>query len=467
MAQDAGRTTVVHGGIVVTSDGPIQADIVIRGARIAALTSDSSAIPSDERIDASGLVVVPGGVDVHTHFKEPDPNLVEGFETGSKGAIAGGITTVVEMPQATPCASTGEHIRAKKKLIAERSHIDIALWGGVIGQPASEIEEMIDEGIVALKAFMPASSPGFPRANDAVLHDTFKLIADRDDLPFGIHCENDDMLTAGIARMQAAGRKDPLAHAESRPPLVEVEAIHRALFFAELTGARVYICHLAAADGWELVKQARKRGVRVQAETCPQYLLLDHSDLEKHGPFARCAPAFRDRQEVERIWQYLIDGTVDVVSSDHCGYTMEAKQAGLDDIWKAPLGCSGIQTMYPGLFDEMTNNRGLSLERFVELSATNPAKVFSLYPRKGVIQVGSDADLAFYDPNRSWDVHGADMLHRNKWTPFEGKTIGTSVVRTMLRGGTVFDAGQSDPVVGKPGDGKFLARGYGSKGASA
>jgi allantoinase len=467
MAENSRRTVVVHGGTVVTPGGPVQADIVIRGQLIAALMTDASDVDADERIDASGMIVVPGGVDAHTHFKEPDPNMVEGFETGSKGGLAGGVTTAIEMPQATPAASTGAHIRAKRDLIAKNSHIDVALWGGVIGQPESDIQDMIDVGIVALKAFMPASSPGFPRANDVVLLDTFRMLADRDDIPFGIHCENDDMLTANIARLQAAGRKDPLAHAESRPPLVEVEAVHRALFFAELTGARIYICHLAAADGFQLVKEARKRGVRVEAETCPQYLALDHSDLEKHGPFARCAPAFRDRAEVERIWEYIYDGTCDVISSDHCGYTVESKQAGLDDIWKAPLGCSGIQTMYPAVFDEMINKRGQTLQRFAELTSTNPAKVFGLYPQKGAIQVGSDADLVLYDPQRSWEVRGTDMLHRNKWTPFDGKTVGASVMRTILRGKTVFNVGADGLVTGSPGDGKFLPRGYGKDGASA
>ncbi|RIK38954.1 MAG: allantoinase AllB [Chloroflexi bacterium] len=458
---------VVTGGTLVTSDGPIRADLVIRGDRIAAITSSAADIADAERIDATGLIVVPGGVDAHTHFREPDPNMVEGFKTGSMAALAGGVTSVVEMPQASPTSSTGAHIREKRAALERASLVDVALWGGIVGQPPEQIQEMIDEGIVALKAFMPNSSPGFPAADDQVLLDTFRFLAEHDpDLPFGLHCENDALLTAGIARLQAAGRKDPLAHAESRPPLVEVEAIHRAIFFAELTGARLYVCHVAAADGLQLVKDAQARGVRVQAETCPQYLSLDHSDLVKHGPFARCAPAFRDRAEVERIWQYVADGTVDVVSSDHCGYTVESKRAGLDDIWKAPLGCSGVQTMYPALFDEVVNRRGLGLQRFVELSATNPAKVFSLYPRKGVIQVGSDADLAFYAPNASWEVRGADMLHRNKWTPFEGKTIGASVVRTMLRGRVAFDR-SAGGVLGSPGDGRFLRRGYGTEGAGA
>jgi allantoinase len=461
----SGGTTIIYGGTVVTSDGPVSADIVIRDERIEAIMADASEVEGD-RIDAGGMIVVPGGVDAHTHFREPDVRNVEGFEMGSRGAVAGGVTTVVEMPQASPTSSTGEHIREKRDLIRRSSIIDVALWGGVVGQPAEQIQEMLDEGIVALKAFMPASSPGFPAADDQVLLDTFQYIAGSD-IRFGIHCENDTLMQRGIERMLAAGRKDPLAHAESRPPLVETEAVHRALFFAELTGAWLYVCHCASAGALELIRAAKARGVHVEVETCPQYLALDHSDLVKHGPFARCAPAFRDREEVERIWTYVADGTVDVVSSDHCGYTIEEKQAGLEDIWAAPLGCSGIQTMYPTLFDEMINRRGMSLTRFAELSATNPARIFSLYPRKGVIQVGSDADLVLYAPNDAWEVRGADLLHNNKWTPFEGKTIGASVARTLVRGQTVFDRAQPDRVTGSPGHGKFLRRGYGSEKASA
>ncbi len=457
------KVTVVSGGTVVTSDGPVRADLVIRGEKIATITTDAADVAGAERIDATGLIVVPGGVDAHTHFREPDPRQVEGFETGSMAALAGGVTSAVEMPQAAPTSSTGEHIREKRRLVGENAAIDIALWGGIVGQPAEQIQEMIDEGVVALKAFMPASSPGFPAADDQVLLDTFQFLADSGSgIRFGIHCENDTLMEQGIARMQAAGRKDPLAHHDSRPPLVETEAVHRALFFAEYTGAWLYVCHCASADALALIKAAKARGANVEVETCPQYLSLDHDDLVKHGPFARCAPAIRDRAEVERIWEYVKDGTVDVVSSDHCGYTVEEKRAGLEDIWQAPLGLSGVQTMYPALFDEMVNKRGLGLERFVELSATNPAKVFTLYPRKGVIQVGSDADLAFYDPNREWEVRGEGMLHRNKWTPFEGRTIGASVVKTMLRGQLAYDASRPEPVLARPGDGRFLGRGYGA-----
>jgi allantoinase len=456
-----GAVSVVTGGTVVTSDGPVRADLLLRDGRIAAIMADASEVEAQELVDAAGLVVVPGGVDAHTHFREPDPRQVEGFDYGSRGALAGGITTAIEMPQADPTSVNAEIVRQKKALIEEKSRIDIALWGGVIGQPRADIEGMLAEGVVALKAFIPASSPSFPNIDDATMLDTFELIAGSD-VPFGLHCENDSLLRAGLERLQASGRKDALAHAESRPPLVEVEAIHRAIFFAELTGARLYVCHVAAADGLQLIKEARARDVWVEAETCPQYLLLDLGDLEAQGVWARCAPAFRSRGEVERIWEYVIDGTVDVVSSDHCAYTVEDKLAGVDDIWKAPLGCSGVQTMYPGLLDEMVNHRGLPIDKFVELSSTNPARIFGLYPRKGVIQVGSDADLVFYDLERSWTVRGARLLHKNKWTPFEGKEIGASVARVLVRGVTQFDVTADEPLTGQAGTGNFLPRGYGA-----
>lgn len=456
----AGRKHIV-GGTIVTTDGPVRADLVIEGERIAAITSEAEPRDDADVIDADGLVVVPGGVDVHTHFRVPDPRMVEGFDTGSQAALAGGITTAIEMPQAAPTATTGEVVREKKRLIGEESRIDIALWGGVVGQPLQDIQDMLDEGVVALKAFMPASSPSFPHINDATMHEVFEFLAGTG-VPFGLHCESDALLQAGIARLQAAGRIDPLAHAESRPALVETEAIHRAIFFAEVTGGRLYVCHCATPDGVELIRQAQARGVWVEVETCPQYLLLDLSDLEAQGPWARCAPAIRSREEVEELWEGVLDGTIEVISSDHAAYTVEEKKPGEENIWNAPLGCNMVQTMYPGVLAEMLERRGMTLHQFVELSSANPARIFGLYPRKGAIQVGSDADLAFYDLERSWTVRGEEMLHRNKWTPFEGKTIGVSVVKTMVRGEVRYDIEQG--IIGEAGGGRFLPRDYGEQG---
>lgn len=455
-----GRRVVIEGGLLGTEEGAFRADLVIEGERIAAITLDASDIDADERIDARGKLVVPGGVDVHTHFKDPGDPPTEGFYYGSLGAIAGGITTVVEMPQATPTSSEGAHIRQKRAVGEQHSIVDFALWGGAVNQELAKIDEMIDEGIVALKSFMAGSSPNFSAATDDTLLAVFRRVAEVG-IPYGLHAENNDLLEAGIASLQAQGRKDPLAHAESRPPIVEIEAIHRAIFFAEQTGGHAYICHCSTAGGLELVKAAKARGVPVSVETCPQYLALDEDDLRRLGPFGRCAPPLRARDEVEGVWRYVADGTVDVISSDHCGYTIESKEAGLDDIWRAPLGLSGIQTMYPIVLDDMLHQRGLDVGTFVRLSATNPARIFSLYPRKGTLQPGADADVVIYDTEREWTVRGEEMLHRNKWTPFEGRVVRSRVVRTIIRGRTVYQDDGAPMVTGERGTGRFLPRGYG------
>ncbi|HET7036683.1 MAG TPA: allantoinase AllB [Thermomicrobiaceae bacterium] len=454
------KRTIISGGILGTESGALRADLVIEGERIAAITLDAGDMQADERIDASGLLVMPGGIDVHTHFKEPNEPLIEGFHTGSMAAVAGGVTTVVEMPQATPVSSEGAHIEAKILAAGRESLVDFALWGAAINQDIDKIDEMIAAGVVGIKSFMAGSSPGFPAASDATLLAVFERLADTG-IPYGLHAENDTLLQAGINQMQAEGRCDPMAHALSRPPVVELEAINRALFFADYTGGYAYICHVTVAESFAMIEDARARGVRVRGETCPQYLLLSEEDLVKLGPFARCAPPLRSLEDVEGLWSFVADGVVDVISSDHCGYTIESKEAGRDDIFKAPLGLSGIQTMFPGVLDAMLNNRGLEVEDFVRLTSGNPAEIFSLYPRKGTLLVGSDADIAIYDPNASWTAHGADMLHRNKWTPMEGREIHARVVRTIIRGETVYRWENGHQVLGHKGFGKFLRRGYG------
>ncbi len=454
------KRTIIQGGVLGMETGPVRADLVIQGDRISAITLDSSDLEADEWIDAVGKYVVPAGVDVHTHFREPNSVQTEGFYTGSMGAIAGGIGTVVEMPQATPVSSEGAHIREKINVVSGESIVDFALWGAAINQDLEKIDEMIEAGVVGIKSFMAGSSPGFPAATDNTLLAVFERLATTG-IPYGLHAENDQLLQAGIARMKAAGRKDPLAHAESRPPIVEIEAINRAIFFAEQTGGLAYICHVSTAGGFELIRNAQARGAMVYGETCPQYLMMDEDDLVNLGPFARCAPAIRTRDEVENLWEYVSDGTVDVISSDHCGYTIESKEAGLDDIWKAPLGLAGVQTMYPSIFDEMLNRRGLDIDDFVRVTASNPARIFSLYPRKGSLELGADADIAIYDPNEIWEVRGDDMLHRNKWTPMEGREILGRVVRTIIRGATVYQFNGEPIVSGERGSGRFLERGYG------
>ncbi|HKG24930.1 MAG TPA: allantoinase AllB, partial [Thermomicrobiales bacterium] len=419
------RTTIIEGGTLVTHETQLRADLIITADRISGIVSDARGIFADERIDATGKLVLPGGIDVHTHFREPEEFTKEGFTTGSNAAAAGGITSVVEMPQADPTTVTGDQLQEKRMRIGKTAIVDMALWGGIVGesrQKPEAIREMASLGAVAFKSFMASSSPSFPAVDVDKLYSAMQVVAGTG-LPYGLHAEDDVMLSAGLRRTQDAGRTDPMAHAESRPPIVEAVAVANALHLAEVTGCWVHICHCASADALRQVAEARARGVKVTVETCPQYLALNTDDLVRLRGFARCAPALRPQAEVDAIWPYVLDETVDLICSDHCGFTAESKAAGADDIFKAPLGLAGVQTLLPSFFDTAVNQRGMALPQFVRQIATNPAQIFGLYPRKGSIAIGADADVIVLDPKKEWVATGEEMLHRQKWTPFEGKTI--------------------------------------------
>jgi allantoinase len=456
------KVTIVSGGTIVTDTAEFRADLVIRGELVVGYLASSADVHADERIDATGMLVMPGGVDPHTHFREPEEFTKEGFTSGSAGAAAGGITTVVEMPQADPTTITAAQLQAKIDRIGMTSVVDMALYGGVVGEPlqrAEEIGAMAALGASAFKAFMASSSPSFPAVDDDRLLASMRKVAETG-LPFALHAEHDVLLQAGLRRMQAAGRTDPLAHAESRPPIVETAAVAMALLFARETGCWVHICHVASARALELIADARVKGVLVTVETCPQYLTLTTDDLVARRGFARCAPPFRDRAEVDAIWPHVLDESIDLVCSDHSAFTTEQKLLGDTDIFKAPNGISGIQTLYPVFYDAAVNQRGMSRPQFVRMIATNAAQIFGLYPRKGTLAPGSDADVVILDPNQRWNVTGAELRHRQQWSPWEGKSVTGRVKRTLRRGETIYDeTGGPAALPGRPGSGKFLVRG--------
>jgi allantoinase len=445
---------IVSGGTVVSEHGTFQADVVIRDGRISALVEDASDL-AGERLDATGLHVMPGGVDIHTHLREPSKIEREDFAHGTASAVAGGITTVIEMPQADPLVTDVESFRTKRALAERGSIADFGLYAAAVGQSRDELEALSAEGALAFKAFMCESSPGYPRLDDAMLLECLEAMRDLDTMLI-VHAENNDLLQAGLARMAAAGRIDPLAHADSRPPLVEVEAIRLAVDLALHADARLHVAHVSTSAGARIVADARAAGGRITCETCPQYLLLDLADLERLGPYARCAPALRSRTEVDALWPLVVDGTIAAVASDHSPYRVEEKDAGIENIFRAALGLNVIQVMLPGVLDEGRNRRGLTLERFVALSASGPARVVGLYPQKGDIRVGADADLVVWDVDHQWEISRDELFSRHPWSPLEGRQIRGRVKATIRRGELVYREGE---LCGLPGSGAFLAGG--------
>jgi allantoinase len=452
-------TIVIRGGTLVTETALVRADLRIQGERIIGIEQDAGTHAAGRTIDATGLLVLPGGVDAHVHARDPDEPLIEGFHTATMAAAAGGITTIIEMPQAEPLAVDGDTFRIRREAAEKNAVIDVAMYGAVVGGTTTpeDLAAMREAGAIAFKAFMVGGSAGMVPVSDSDIMRTLESLRDTG-MIFTVHAENADLVAAGIRRMREAGHVEPLAHARSRPAPYEAEAVQRAIFLAEVTGGRLHIAHVTCQLALEFIQSAKARGVNVTAETCPQYLVMDVSDLARKGGFARCAPPLRTRGDVEALWRGLADGSLDFVCSDHCGYTIASKEAGWNDIFDAPQGLSVIQHMLPVVYDSAINVRGWSWPDIARRTATAPARLFGLAPRKGALAIGADADIVLYDPAPETTIANGDhLLTRQKWTAFDGRNLRGRVVRTIVRGRDVYRDGA---IVTTAGSGRFLTPEY-------
>jgi allantoinase len=447
--------SAIVGGRVATADGVFPATVVITGGQVSALLDPALRPDAEDIVDARGKFVIPGGIDPHVHFNEPGRSDWEGFETGTRSAAAGGVTTVIEMPlNANPPTTDESSFALKWRTVRDKAVVDYALWGGVVTDNVDALEGLERSGVVAYKAFMIDTQTEFTRAEDGVLWEAMQRIAAWGSL-LGVHAENNDLAARLQRRLQQTGRRDMRAWCEARPPVVELEAIQRALFLARAAGCRLHIVHLSLPEGADMIAGARRAGARVTVETCPQYLLLDEDQFVRLGPVAKCAPPLRSRSAVEGLWERVLRGSIDCLSSDHSPCPPEEKLRGVDNVWVAWGGITGVQTLLPLIVSEGVHRRGLSLERFVALTSTHAARIFGLYPRKGSLLPGSDADVVILDLDREWTVAESSLLYRHHWSPYLGWKVRGWVDRVMVRGRTVAEDGE---VVGAPGYGTLVLR---------
>lgn len=455
--------TLITGGRVVMETGEVDANLAIDGGRIVAILDPSAPLPeARETIDASGLVVMPGAIDVHTHFTGSHDFPAEELREGTLGAAIGGITTVAEMPHSAPPATTLENFLKKKAMLTETATVDFALWAGLDGRNLHELAAMDKAGAIAFKAFLCSGDPlgdatdekGLPRLNDDGLLRAMRELRTFDGL-IGIHSENHDMLIGAGEELRRAGRRDIRAHALAGPEIAEIEAVGRVTTIATETGARCHVVHVSSGRAARIIAAAKKTA-RITLESCPHYLILDEEDLVRIGPNARCGPPLRQRPVVEELWDALLDDDIDMLASDHCPYTPEQKVVGHHSIWDAGMGLAGIETSVPMFLAHAYHTRGLSLQKIALMTATAPARTFGLYPRKGAIGIGFDADIALYDINAPWTIKGAALRGYGKWSAFEGMTCDARVERTLVRGKTVYD--RNAPASPSPGWGLFVER---------
>jgi dihydropyrimidinase len=450
---------LIKNGTAVRPDGVSVADVHVGDGIITAIGQNLTQ-RADKVIDASGKYVIPGGVDVHTHLDAPVGGTVssDNFETGTRAAAFGGTTTIVDFAT----QSKGQSLHKAYDLWREkasRATVDYGLHMIVVdiadGRIA-EIDDLIDEGVTSFKLF--TAYPDALMVDDGTILQVMLRAGKKGGL-VAVHAENGSAIDYLVHRSLAEGRRAPIDHALTRPASMEAEAVHRVIALARLANVPVYIVHVSSAEALGEISLAQKKGFRVLGETCPQYLLLTKEDLRRpgfEGAKFVLTPPLRERADQEALWKGLSEGVLQVVSTDHCPFFFATqKQAGLGNFTKIPNGGPGIENRLQLLYHYGVNEGRFSIGRWVELVSTNPAKLFGLYPKKGALQAGSDADIVIWDPGKQYTISATTQHMRVDYSMYEGMTVRGNAETVISRGDIIVD---QNIWYGTSGRGKYLKR---------
>lgn len=445
-----GVDLIVKNGTVVTPLTSLRGHVLVRDGKILEVAVRDDLPSAREVVDATGLHVLPGLIDPHVHFRVPGLEYKEDFETGSRAAAAGGITTVLDMPNVVPPTATVEAFHLKLERIRGRAYVDYGLYAVLVEGNGDQVFPLADAGVCGYKVFLGETVGRIPAPPDGELLDVWRRVA-QTGLRSGVHAEHAGIVRHWERKLRAQGRTDPLAHVESRPSVAEAEAISRAILFARETGVRLMIHHMSCSEGVLLVRRGKDDGVDVMAETAPHYLLLEAEDMVRRGlgSLMKINPPVRSRGHGEALWRGIQEGVIEVLGTDHSPHTPEEKKAHdpLGDIWEALPGWPGVETGVPLMLTQVNAGR-MTLNQYVKLQSEAPARAWNLWPRKGHVGRGADADLTIVDMRRE-AVIDKDRLHsKSKVTPFHGIRVVGVPVYTIVRGRVVMWEGRID---GPPG----------------
>jgi dihydroorotase len=420
---------VISGATVVTDTTQFAASLAIKDGVIVAIGADEAMPEATERLDATGMHLLPGAIDAHVHFRDPGYTHKETWETGTASAAMGGVTTVFEMPNTKPPTGTVEALNMKLKA-AETAYVDFGIYGLLGEDNLDQLEALIEGGVAAFKCFMGNTFANLPSPPSGAILEGFEIVA-KHGYRVALHAENASIMARRQTKLREAGRNDPLAHLAARPPVVAVEAVSRAAILAEWTGARIHILHVSSGDELRPLREAKLRGVDITAETCPHYLLLDEHAYTDKGSLIRVNPPVREKTHQVQLWQGVQDGTIDMIATDHAPHSPTEKHN--HDIWSADCGFTGVETQMPLMLTQVQAGR-LSLNDYVRMTSTAPARAFGLYPRKGALVPGADADIVVVDLDREETVDSDRLQSLGPSTPFDHTPVKGVPVHTLVRG---------------------------------
>ncbi|GGL59555.1 allantoinase AllB [Sporolactobacillus putidus] len=445
---------LVKNTLVVTSDDVFLGSVAVNNGKIAGILPTNTNEQADTIIDGKGCYLFPGIIDSHVHFNDPGFEWREDFSHATEAAAVGGVTTVVDMPLQNEPALTDRQIFEKKyKTVKEKALIDFAFWGGMVNFNLSKISELNDCGVVAFKTFLAPVSSDYTSLDYGRVREGLSIIKTFDGLA-GFHCEDYGIVSYNEETAKKKGHVTRKDYLKARPVVAELVAVKTIIELSRESGTRVHICHVSHPQVAEAIKLAKYQGVRITAETCPHYLIFNEKDFLDNGMFFKCAPPLRSEEASLRLWDYVKDGTLDLVVSDHspCADREKSESEGVFNAWG---GISGVQAGLQIMFNEIVSKRNWSPTLISRIMAENPSKIFGMSGKKGALTLGFDADLVLVDPNAEWEITDKSLKYLNKSSAFIGcKGTGLPVC-TILRGKVIV---QDGVIKGKHGIGQLVRR---------